>query len=377
MEKLNVSINDFIVYYDEEVKLYNYYGKQYKEELPKIYKKLADILNSDSFFSEIVYKRLYNKDLHEKTIEELKLYLLIKLYDFDEEIIKKIGNVKTINEINNSEVLNKIKDIVNNSKNMAYFDILYSIVVILLENYVNYLLQSYINDNEPELGNCEGVKDIKQCDFIIDRYHKFKESLNIEGNPSMPLVDETGHIVIKKGDLFHGTSYSEEVIKSIANRGLESGQLHGIIEDGETFCCVDFFRAKKDSNVDEICKFGKRFTNGENQIVFVINHLDLEHPGAMLPDITDYDAYNETTDKGRKARELVNVAGLPLDYSSGAAILIGVPPCLISSIIINSKIEEDSQKIELLSSHFPKATIVSRSSGIAIRTPKENYKNRK
>ncbi len=366
--------NNFMVYYDEQEKLYNYYGKKFRDELPKIYKKLTNILNSDNFFSEMVYKRLNDRNLNREILEEIKLHLLIKLYDFDEETVKNINNFKTIDEINNIEVLNKINDILSDSKNSDYFDILYSIVKILFTNYVSYLLQLYISKKEPELENCEGVKDIKQCNFIIDRYHKFRESLNIERNPSTPIVDENGHVVIKKGDLFHGTSYSENVVESIANNGLESGQLHGIVEDGETFCCVDFFKAKNDSNADEICKIGKQFTNGENQIVFVINHLDLEQPGAMFPDITDYDAYNEMTENGRSAREVVNVAGLPLDYSSGAAILMGVPSCMISSIIVNSKIEDDSQKIEFLSSHFPKATIVSRSSGMIISAPVESYK---
>lgn len=371
MEQLKITNKDFRVRMPEKNKLYNYYGKQYIEELPKIYEKLANILNSDSFFSDLVDKRLHDRNFQELALEELKLYLLIKIFNFDKE---KIVQAKTIDEIENREVLEKIKNIYNSSKEYGYFDILYSIVKLLFRDYVNRLLQIYVSNKELALGDCQGLKDIEHCDFIIDRYHKFIESLNVDAKPTVPIIDESGSIVIKKGDLFHGTTYSEKVIESIAVKGLESGQLHGMDEDGETFYCVDFFKAEKDSTADEICTFGKQYTNVKNQIVFVINHVDLNGPNAMFPDLTDYDAYNELTEKGRKVREIVNTAGLPLTHSTGAAILMGVPPCMISSIIVNSDIENNPEKIEFLSFNFPNAFIIGRSNGHIIRCPVESYK---
>lgn len=333
MEYLTINPGDFRVTMREKNKLYNIYGKEYENALIKIYEELSTILNSSDIFSLMVYKCLYDRNYRESALIEIN-----KMFE-----------------------------------NHSLFDIYSSITKRLFDDYIFSLLQKYISSKEPALGNCKGVEDIPQCDFIIERYHQFIASLNIDATPNTPTIDENGCLVINQGDLFHGTTYSEDVIESIASKGLESGQLHGIEEDGETFCCVDFFKATKDSTAEEICTFGRQYTNGPNQIVFVIKQENLEGPEAMFPDLTDYDAYNENNEKGRQVRELVNVVGLPLDYSTGAAILMGVPPSMISSIIVNRGIENDPQKIEFLSSCFPKATIVSRTSGIVIKNPNVSY----
>lgn len=374
MQQIIVNSNDFTLLLSEKVKLYNMFGKNYMEKTSEIFDKLANILNSDSFFTELVEKRLTDKAYQTSALDKIKLYLLAKLYDFSDEEKNQIQNFKSIDDITNKQILEKINIILNNQEQSAYFDILYSITKQLFNDYVFTLLHLYIKDKEQALSHCEGVQDIPQCDFIIQRYKQFINSLNVDATPVKPSTDENENIIIEQGDLFHGTRYSEEVIESIANKGLVSGQLLGIEEDGETFFCVDFFKATSNTTVDEICKFGKQYTNGANQVVFVINHSNLEGVDAMFPDLTDYDAYDETTERGQKAREFVNVAGLPLNHSTAAAILIGVPPCMISSIIVNCEIENDLKKIDFLSSNFPKATIISRSSGEILRSPVPNYK---
>lgn len=376
MQELFVETGNFDVTMDEKEKLYNIYGKKYVEELPKIYERLANIFNEDMFFSELVDRRIHNRNCNEECLEELMLHLLTKLYTFDEDTTKKIKSSKSIDKISDKSVLEKIDIVLGNPKEKAYLDALYSISKLLFDGWVYYLLQLYITEKEPALNNCYGVKDTAHCDFLIERYREFARSMSADLTPKAPVIDENGCIVIEKGDLFHGTYYFEETVGSIAKKGLESGQLHGIDEDGETFCCIDFFRATKNSSANEVCSFGKQYTNGNNQVVFVISHSNLEGEEAMFPNITDYDAYNETTEKGRKAREFVNVAGLPLDYSTGAAILMGVPPCMISSIIVNKSIEEDEKKIEFLNTHFPKSHIFSRETGKLIRTPLEMKNDR-
>ncbi len=372
MEQLIIKKNDFRLSMREKNKLYNIFGKNYMEETPEIYDKLANILNSDSFFSEIIEKRIYDKAYEEIALENLEFYLLMKLYDFSGDEISDLKSKRSIKEITNQNVLAKINSILKNPEQRAYLDALYSIACNLFKDTVQNILHLYINEKEPDLVNCRGVNDIPQCNFIIERYKKFTESLNVDSIPEVPIVDENGHVIISQGDLFHGTRYSEQVIESIATKGLVSGQLMGIEEDGETFLCIDFFKATKDSTADEICAFGKQYTNGVNQIVFVINRSNLEGTNAMFPELTSYDAYNENTVEGRKAREIVNVAGLPLNYSTGAAILIGVPPTMISSIIINTEVENDSQKVDFIASNFPQATIISRTNGNILRNPTEH-----
>ena len=97
----------------------------------------------------------------------------------------------------------------------------------------------------------------------------------------------------------------------------------------------------------------------------------------MFEELTKYDAYNEDTDEGKMARQIVNVAGLPLNHETGAAILMGVPPCMISSIIVNSGIEDNQEKMDLIASLFPKAYIFGRSSGKVLREPVIDYSNQK
>lgn len=377
MEKLKIDPSNFIVYLNEQTKLYNMFGPKYTEKLPEIYANLASILNSDNFFTEIVEKSLYDKDYHEKVKRKLKLYLLLKIYDSNGQLAREINNFEDIEEINNADILNKIKSKLSDPIEANYFEVQNSIVQILFDNYVNYLLQIYVSNKEPALSDCEGVKDISQCDFIIERYHEFVNSLKVDATPTSPSIDVNDCIVINKGDLFHGTRYSSKVVESIANKGLETGQLHGVCEDGETFLCIDFFKALNDSTPNEICNFGKQYTNGKNQIVFVINHEDIVGPSAMFSNLTDYDAYNDSTSKGKKAREIVNIDGLPLDHNSGASILIGVPPSMISSIIINLEIENNTEKIDFISSKFPKAFIVSRETGKIIKNPIQRYNQSK
>ena len=156
-----------------------------------------------------------------------------------------------------------------------------------------------------------------------------------------------------------------------------SGQLHGQAEDGETFFCIDFLKATANSTSEQICRRGGQFTNTKNAIVFVINHRDLEGPDAQFTDITDYDAYNETTEKGQKTREIVNTKGLPLTFESGSSILMGVPPSMISAIIVNSDIENSQEKLDFLNAHFPKAYIIARSSGMVLRGPNEKRQGKK
>lgn len=374
MGQLKIDESQFSVTVGDKYKLSDIFGEKFVYMLPKVYKELADVLNRDSFFDELIEKRICDKNFQNTALEKLKLHLLIGLYDFDDELITKVCSAKTIKEINDKDVSNKINSILGDSKELAYFDVLFSIVENLFNRYVYYFLRNYIEKQEPALSNCRGVKDAQQCQFIIERYHQFINSLSVDAIPNPPDVDNNGCVIINQGDLFHGTKYSEQVVKSIATRGLESGQLHGIDEDGETFLCIDFFKATKTSTPDEICKSGHQYTNGSRDIIFVINKSNLEGSDAMFPQLTCYDAYNETTEEGQKARDIVNIAGLPLDYSTGAAILMGVPPCMISSIIINSEIEKYSEKIEFLASQFPKATIVSRTNGNIIKQPTKSYK---
>ena len=274
MENIIVKPSDLWRTTTEKNYLYKIYGKEFTKKIPEIYETLANILNSNDTFSKMIYKSINDNGFYDISLKEI--YKMLENY-----------------------------------KNDEFYPVYNAITENLFNDYSYYLLQKYVISKEPALTDCRGVNDIPQCDFIIEKYHEFLDSLNVEATPSMPTIDENGKVIINRGDLYHGTAYIESTVESIASRGLESGQLHGIMEDGETFFCVDFFKATKDSTVDEICTRGKHYTNGRYQIVFIINHKDIEGPKAMFPNLTDYDAYNINTERGRKAREFINVNAVP------------------------------------------------------------------
>ena len=351
-------------------KLYELYGASFSEEIPRLLGWLIDTYNSDDFFTNLLVKRINDRKLKDESFKKIRLYLLLKLCGSDEETISKLNDNNDLDYIDNEETLKRVKDFLDDPKKKKYLDILWLMSKKLFERKKYDILRDYIVSREPIFYDCTGVNDLEQCDFIIERYHKFLENMGLDATPDPPIINEDGTVVISKGDLFHGTKYSEQVIESIAVKGLETGQLHGKNAGGETWLCIDFKKAEKDLTPDEACISGSSFANGPDQIVFVIRGSNVEGPNAICPELTDYDAYNPDTERGRKASEIVNAKALPLSHDTGAAILMGVPPCMISSIIVNRDIESDPKKIEFLSSHFPKAFIVGRTNGRVIRDPK-------
>ena len=376
MKRLNITANLLRINMAEKIKLYNLYGKDFDKELSNVFDRLAKVLNSDDAFTNAVIKRLPDYEKEESILDKLKLHLLTKLYSFTEEQINTIYESKSVSEITDKTIIDTINNIMSDPNENAYFDVFFSIEKRLFNDIVSYYLHKYIVSKDLALDNTEGIKDYKQCDFIIERYHNYQKLLDVDGIHSSLSFDENGCVIFKKGDLFHGTEYNKEKLENISKSGLETGRLHGSIKDGETFFCIDFFKVQNNSSANDICNLGKQYTNEINNIVFVINREDVDSESAMFPSITNYDVYNDATDEGRQTRKMLNIKDLKLNSNIASSILIGVPSSIISSIIVNSDVENNKEKIEYIRNHFPKTFIISRTTGKVISKPIEDNKRR-
>ena len=349
MERVNIDVNTMRLNTKDQMLLMEYNPEKGLEMASSLLQIIVSELNSSDELYEII----------EELCKDYKYEYNDKLMNIALKIAKNIEPSVTYNNLfETNKRLNS----------------LLSLIVRIINKEINvikrYYLTEYVKMRHPELTDISGVKDFNQANFIMGKYEEYLQAIQEDVMPTPPEIDSEGRVVFHKGDLFHGRSSNESTIRSIASRGIESGQLHNTYEDGETFFCSDFFKVSKDvMTPEEICRFGGQYTNVSNRIVFVINALDVTGEQAIFPNLSMYDAYDETTLEGQTARSFVNTKALPLNSDNAAAILIGMPTSLISSIIVNDGVEQDQNKINLLSELFPKACIVSRKTGLVIKSP--------
>lgn len=67
----------------------------------------------------------------------------------------------------------------------------------------------------------------------------------------IPIRRAAGLPELPRGTLAHGTVFDLDKMRSIAERGIVSGEMIGIGEDGETHYCADFFRVPEDMSIGE------------------------------------------------------------------------------------------------------------------------------
>ncbi len=215
MEKIIINNDDIRLSVRIQNKLMEYYGASYKQELPNLYNQLIDLLNADDYYTQLVEKGANDVEYQSNAVYLLQVRLLSRFFDVDEGIIQKMNKLN-VNEANTDEEITQIMNEFNkNPEKQLFFDTLSSIIERLYRESIIKVLEDYIRKKEPSLRDISGVNDINQCNFVIERYKEYVKSLSVEARPSRPLVNDNNQLVIQKGDLFHGTLYSEEVIISI------------------------------------------------------------------------------------------------------------------------------------------------------------------
>lgn len=171
-------------------------------------------------------------------------------------------------------------------------------------------------------------------------------------------VNVTEGIALPVGTLIHGTSCTPQVLSSISETGIITGQAFGIEEDGETYFCADFHRIDKFQTlekynkefpyIDGRCPFG---TRGKRQIAFII------YPDERLKEIIDHDCYRENGQASFDTKKFVNMQGLPIDdQEKAASILFGIPRCFISGIVLGDDCITE-EILEFITRKFPGAFI--------------------
>lgn len=174
---------------------------------------------------------------------------------------------------------------------------------------------------------------------------------------------------LPRGTLAHGTRFDLDKMRSIAERGVISGELMGIPEDGETHYCADFFRVPEDMNIGEYVAWydslepqegtsritkgrmernylARRTSHGEAVTILVATG----SPEARM--LMEQDAYRD----GFESMKTI-ISYLPIDRNGPrakrvAAILCGIPASLISGLILPEKITKNAALVLQLRSMF-------------------------
>lgn len=196
-------------------------------------------------------------------------------------------------------------------------------------------------------------------------FSPLRESIK-NGNPTLP-----------EGTLLHGMGmhgFSQEAVRSVAEKGIISGELIGMAEDAETHGCADFFRVAHDTTVPDYMTWTKRTMVTSNEtgrkqhtqkgerlltrgIAFIVD-AQAEGMEALL----EKDGYRDDT-----MSDFVNppTSRSPEDT---AAILGGVPGGAIAGIIATDKFLEKDGVRELLTECFPETPVLNHEGQLQLAT---------
>ncbi len=174
-----------------------------------------------------------------------------------------------------------------------------------------------------------------------------------------PLKDRfrNGDTTLPEGTLLHGMglhSFNGDALRSIAEKGIVSGELIGVMEDSETHGCADFFRVPQETDIASYLidaktpimtgrirsqKSERLLTSG---VTFIVDPnaegMDklLQHDGYRNSEMSDF----ISTPRGRTA-------------DNTAAILGGVPKGAVAGIVLSDRLLEQSGVSALVHELFP------------------------
>lgn len=315
-------------------------------------------------------------DIMKSIFKDAEVYTKIENenYIYDGHISQIAENVSTINEVGNVDT--QITDVQNNTnmqENSADnsffyvpgFDTLKD--VDFEKNKVNYdysLDPKNIVDSFMFMDNVS-EEQLQQFNTQVNNY---LEARKISSEFRAPKLDESGKVILEKDSLLHGTRFEIDKLESISKLGILSGQAFGIPEDGETYCCADFYKLNSDLQIESIDGyFSKKnssktpFGNyGKNDVAFIVNPIETSQK------LFDYDCYKSGTVESEIAKSFVNQNGLLNNEGDIglSSILYGVPSNCISGIIVGDKVASNPEKINTIKSLFPNCYISDRNGNV-------------
>jgi hypothetical protein len=167
---------------------------------------------------------------------------------------------------------------------------------------------------------------------------------------------ENDDTTLPKGTLLHGMGmygFSADAVRSVAEKGIVSGELVGIFEDSETHGCADFFRVPEEMTVAQYFAWARepvvsgniRRQRGERLltrgVAFIV---DAQAEG--VDKLLENDGYQN----GAMADFVRPPSGRTAEDT--AAILGGVPRGAIAGIVVDGRLLEKSEVTSVLSQHF-------------------------
>ncbi len=246
-------------------------------------------------------------------------------------------------------------------------------------------IEADITSDLPKLSNIEKDLGPSQIEIVNRQYAIYEDLSAAELSSELRDSLDSGNSFLPEGTYLHGTSIDN--IESIAKHGIVSGELLGIVEDGETHLCADFFKVKSDMTIAEYVDYISRPEEGlsikaqtsESKRLPSANRLNDSLAVILDSSITEVqplianDPYKEGSDAVFEG--IVSMSSLPVDKHSEkaqsrfASVLIGMPSSSVAGLILGPDIAQSSSLVERIKSAFNGKIALYDTSGQIISLP--------
>lgn len=203
-----------------------------------------------------------------------------------------------------------------------------------------------------------GVAGMRQLESQLSIWMELNESPSLPSTLRDRLSD--GDTTLPAGTLVHGVKdISLDVLRGIAEKGVMSGELLGVVEDAETHGCADFFKVPAGMSVEDYYKWVKepqlkgnvRTQRGERG--YISRMAVIVDPNAEgLAPLLEKDAYQDPT---------MSFTRTPSgrDGSTTSAILGGVPRGAIAGLVFSDSIINNVEMMTEVAQLFPETPILA------------------
>jgi hypothetical protein len=213
-----------------------------------------------------------------------------------------------------------------------------------------------------------GTDGMSQLQTQLDIWHDLNQSEHLD-SPLRKALESGQEPVLPKCTLIHGVRYDADVLKSIAELGIMSGELVGVVEDSETHGCADFFKVPADMSVADYFTWVRepdltgrlRSPKGENN--FLGRHVGviIDPKAQGVAELLQKDAYLDPT---------MDFTRLPNTRTPDrtAAILGGVPRGAIAGLLFSEMTAQNSAKMAEVAQIFPTIPLLTQT-GALVQPP--------
>lgn len=181
-----------------------------------------------------------------------------------------------------------------------------------------------------------------------------------------PLRDalKRGDTRLPKGTLLHGmgmhSNFDGMAVRSVAEKGILSGELLGIVEDAETNGCADFFRTSVDTTIADYVAYAKqpaiqgnlKTKRGEHRLLSGVTFI-VDPQAEGMEGLTVHDGYKDPA-----MQTFINPPSRRTAEDT-AAILGGVPRGAIAGILAGDKLLADQGIVAQLGTLFEGVPILN------------------